>query len=59
MRRLVLLVVVCIAVVSSGCVHLVTPEGPAPLRYRDAVFSNVTKTSDVTYDSAGTSRGRR
>jgi len=28
------------------------PSGPAPLRYRDAVFSQFTKTSDVTYGSA-------
>jgi acetyl esterase/lipase len=58
MRRWIVLVVVCIAVVSSGCVHLITPEGPAPLRYRDAVFSNVTTTSDVTYDSAVNQQGQ-
>jgi predicted esterase len=29
-----------------------TPPGAAPLRYRDAVFSNVTLTSNVTYGSA-------
>jgi acetyl esterase/lipase len=58
MRRLVVLVVGCVAVVSSSCVHLITPEGPAPLRYRDAVFSNVTKTSDVTFDTAVNQQGQ-
>ena len=29
-----------------------TPEGPSPLRYRDAVFSSVDKTSDLTYGKA-------
>lgn len=28
------------------------PPGAAPLRYRDAVFANVTKTADVVYGSA-------
>lgn len=30
----------------------ITPPGAAPLRYRDLVFTNVTKTADVTYGSA-------
>jgi acetyl esterase/lipase len=29
-----------------------TPPGPAPLRYRDAVFSNVSVTSNILYGSA-------
>jgi len=33
-------------------VPFVTPPGPAPLRYRDAVFANVTKTSNLVYGSA-------
>jgi acetyl esterase/lipase len=30
----------------------IPPPGPSPLRYRDAVFSSVTLTSNVTYGSA-------
>jgi acetyl esterase/lipase len=42
-----------IALVVSGCnFRFITPEGPAPLRYRDAVFTEVTKTADITYGSA-------
>lgn len=35
-----------------GCDPLATPGGPAPLRYRDDVFSTVTKTADITYGRA-------
>lgn len=38
--------------VAAACSPLDTPPGTAPLRYRDAVFSSVTKTSDITYGSA-------
>src|SRR5690242_20260974 len=47
-----LLVIGVVAASTSGCVLLVTPPGPSPLRYRDAVFSNVTITRDITYGSA-------
>jgi acetyl esterase/lipase len=33
-------------------IPLRTPPGDAPLRYRDAIFANVTVTSNVTYGSA-------
>ena len=33
-------------------IPLRTPPGAAPLRYRDAIFSNVTVTSNVTFGSA-------
>jgi acetyl esterase/lipase len=36
-------------VVGAGC--LTPPEGAAPLRYRDEVFSDVTKTGSVVYAS--------
>jgi acetyl esterase/lipase len=37
----------------AGCdLHLLRPEGPAPLRYRDEVFANVTRTNDLIYGSA-------
>jgi acetyl esterase/lipase len=42
---------------AAACAPYVTPQGAAPLRYRDDVFSNVTKTSDVTYGSAPDSLG--
>ncbi len=33
-------------------VQLVAPESPAPLRYRDEIFTSVTKTADITYGSS-------
>lgn len=49
-RHLALLIVSVVAL--SGCFHLTVPEGDAPLRYRDEVFSEVTTTSGVPYASA-------
>jgi dienelactone hydrolase len=40
----------------AGCT-LPAPAGTAPLRYRDAVFSNVTTTSGLTYGSAPDASG--
>jgi acetyl esterase/lipase len=58
MRRLFVFVVAALSLLASGCgVNLITPPGPAPLRYRDDVFTTVTKTSDVTYGSATTQQG--
>jgi acetyl esterase/lipase len=57
MRRLLVLVAVCVALLTAGC-NLITPPGPYPLRYRDAIFSTVTKTSDVTYGSAVNQQGQ-
>jgi acetyl esterase/lipase len=53
-RRLVLIATVAVlALVASGCdLRFLKPGGTAPLRYRDQIFSNVTKTADVTYGSA-------
>jgi para-nitrobenzyl esterase len=49
---------VVLAVVAAGCgLHTITPPGPAPLRYRDAVFTNVTTTTDITYGSAPDQQG--
>jgi acetyl esterase/lipase len=50
-RPFVLLAASLVAVFAIGC-SLVPPTGPAPLRYRDQVFSAVTKTADVTYATA-------
>ncbi len=54
MRRTFLtLVIVAAALVATACqTRLVVPEGPGPLRYRDPVFSGVTKKLDVPYGSA-------
>ncbi len=51
MRRL-LVALIPIALVGAGCAPFVTPPGPAPLRYRDAIYSDVTATHDITYGSA-------
>ena len=56
MRRRRLLVGAAVAVllvlVAAGCDPLLTPDGPAPLRYRDDVFTTVTRTSNITYGTA-------
>jgi para-nitrobenzyl esterase len=56
-RRLLTLAVAALAVATAGCVTIARPEGPAPLRYRDEVFTNVAKTADVTYGSAPDAQG--
>jgi para-nitrobenzyl esterase len=53
MRLRVVGLVLAVAVVAAGCgYHTFSPPGPAPLRYRDEVFTAVTKTADVSYGSA-------
>jgi para-nitrobenzyl esterase len=56
MRRRRLLVGAAVSVllvlVAAGCDPLLTPDGPAPLRYRDDVFTTVTRTSNITYGTA-------
>src|SRR5262245_8296152 len=48
-----------LVVVTAGCgFRQITPPGAAPMRYRDAVFTAVTKTEDVTYGSAVDEQGR-
>jgi acetyl esterase/lipase len=44
--------VTLLALVLVGCDPLATPGGEAPLRYRDDVFTTVTRTSNITYGSA-------
>jgi acetyl esterase/lipase len=56
-RRLLTLAVAALAVATAGCITIARPEGPAPLRYRDEVFTNVAKTADVTYGSAPDAQG--
>ena len=43
---------ITLAAAASGCAVTVSPPGPAPLRYRDPVFSAVSVTSNLTYGTA-------
>jgi acetyl esterase/lipase len=53
MRRVLITAVVVLTLATlAACDPLATPSGPAPLRYRDPVFTAVTKTANVTYGSA-------
>jgi acetyl esterase/lipase len=59
MRLRFLAVVAALAVVASGCNwHMIVPQGDPPLRYRDAVFTTVDTTSNVTYRSAVNQQGQ-
>jgi acetyl esterase/lipase len=55
MRRALLLVLAAAGLL-AGCT-LPAPDGAAPLRYRDAVFANVTVTRDLDYGSAPDAQG--
>jgi carboxylesterase type B len=58
MRRVLIAVVGVLALVAAGCdLQKVVPPGDAPLRYRDAVFTAVSTTHDVTYGSAVDQQG--
>lgn len=61
MRRVIVgaLSAVLLVVAGAACSPLAPPQGPAPLRYRDDVFTSVTTTEDVTYGSAVDQTGRR
>jgi acetyl esterase/lipase len=53
MRRLLVTVVASLALfVAAACDPLAPPSGPAPLRYRDDVFTEVTRTADIPYGTA-------
>src|SRR3954453_23984950 len=52
MRRPLLLAVVVATVACAGCLPLPEPPGDAPVRYRDAVFTDVDTTSGITYGRA-------
>lgn len=48
-----LIVVAALAVIGAGCdFPNILPQGTAPVRYRDAIFTTVATTTDVTYGSA-------
>lgn len=52
-RRLFLPVLVLLAIVVSACdLPNIAPQGNAPLRYRDQVFSAVTVTPNIAYGAA-------
>jgi acetyl esterase/lipase len=57
MRRRFVLAVACFTLVVTGCVQYIAPPGPAPLRYRDQVFTQFTKVADITYGSAVDAQG--
>ena len=58
-RRLLVVLFALVALLATGCdFRFITPEGPAPLRYRDAVFTAVTKTADIAYGSATDQQGQ-
>lgn len=52
-RRTTILVAGLLALLVAGCdLRLTAPPGEGPLRYRDQIFTTVTKTSDIVYGSA-------
>jgi acetyl esterase/lipase len=52
-RRRLLGVLAALAVVAAGCDYPnIIPQGPAPLRYRDPIFTTVVTTSGITYGTA-------
>jgi dipeptidyl aminopeptidase/acylaminoacyl peptidase len=52
-RRLLVVLVAFLSLALAGCdLHLLRPSGQAPLRYRDEVFTAVTRTNAITYGSA-------
>jgi dienelactone hydrolase len=56
-RRLLGIVgALAIVVMITGCT-IPRPDGPGTLRYRDAVFANVTRTADLQYGSAPDAQG--
>jgi carboxylesterase type B len=58
-RRLFVVLVALVALLVTGCnLRLATPAGDGPLRYRDAIFTEVTKTSNITYGSATDQQGQ-
>lgn len=44
--------VAVLAGLTSGCIQMIAPPGAAPMRYRDAVFTNVDVASNIVYGSA-------
>ena len=57
-RRGFTAVVLVLAFLGTGCMHLVVPSGDAPLRYRDLVFNEVTTTTGIQYGQAPNQQGQ-
>ena len=59
-RRLPVLIasVAALALFAAACIPNPDPTGAAPLRYRDAIFTNVTKTADVTFGNSVYQQGQ-
>jgi acetyl esterase/lipase len=58
-RSLLVVLIACMALLAASCdLRQYVPPGDAPVRYRDEVFANVTKTSDITYGSAVNQQGQ-
>ena len=57
-RRGFTAVVLVLAFLATGCMHLVVPSGDAPLRYRDLVFNEVTTTTAIQYGQAPNQQGQ-
>jgi carboxylesterase type B len=57
-RRVLIVVVACLALVAACDFHKITPPGPPGTRYRDEIFTTVTKTSDVSYGTAVNQQGQ-
>jgi acetyl esterase/lipase len=51
-RRAFACLALCLVLAASACDPLATPDGDAPLRYRDDVFAAVTRTANITFGSA-------
>ena len=50
--RFSLVVLAALSILTAGCWPYAAPPGAAPLRYRDAIFTGVTRTNGLTYGSA-------
>ncbi len=57
LKRCRFVVLAVLLVVLAGCEQLLVPTGAAPLRYRDAIFDDVTVTPNQLYGSAVNQQG--
>ena len=58
-RRVLLAVLAVLSIVAMGCdLRTTAPPGTAPVRYRDAVFTSVVTTSNITFGSAVNQQGQ-
>jgi len=57
-RGVLIAAVAALALVAAACTPNPSPAGPAPLRYRDAIFADVTQTADVVFGSSVDQQGQ-